>query len=69
MKVKIIDHQDLTVAEKQINEFLKNEVVKELIDIKFGTRFKNDAEEHTFVSIYEENMTAGVENPQIYEQP
>ncbi len=36
MKVKIIDHQDLSVAEKQINEFLKNEVVKELVDIKFG---------------------------------
>ena len=67
MKVKIIDHQDLLVAEKQINEFLKNEVVKELIDIKFGTRFKNDTEGHTFVIIYEEYTTTGVEDPQIYE--
>jgi hypothetical protein len=67
MKVKIIDHQDLSVAEKQINEFLKNEVVKELVDIKFGTRFKNDTKEHTFVIIYEEYTTTGVEDPQIYE--
>jgi hypothetical protein len=67
MKIKIIDHQDLSVAEKQINEFLKNEVVKELVDIKFGTRFKNDNERHTFVIIYEEHMTTGVEDPQIYE--
>ena len=47
--------------------FSKIEVVKELVDIKFGTRFKNDGEGHTFVIIYEENMTAGVEDPQIYE--
>ncbi len=68
MKVKIIDHQDLSVAEKQINEFLKKVEVKELVDIKFGTRFKNDTEgHHTFVILYEENMTAGVEDPQIYE--
>ena len=67
MKVKIIDHQDLSIAEKQINEFLKHEEVKELVDIKFGTRFKNDTEGYTFVIIYEENMTTGVEDPQIYE--
>jgi D-ribose pyranose/furanose isomerase RbsD len=67
MKVKIIDHQDLYVAEKQINEFLKKVEVKELVDIKFGTRFKNDTEWHTFVILYEENMAAGVEDPQIYE--
>jgi hypothetical protein len=67
MRIKIIDHQDLSVAEKQINEFLKNEVVKELVDINFGTRFKNDNEGHTFVIIYEEHMTTGVEDPQIYE--
>jgi hypothetical protein len=30
MKVKIIYHQDLSGAEKQINEFLKKEDVKEL---------------------------------------
>ncbi len=67
-KVKIIDHQDLSVAEKQINEFLKKVEVKELVDIKLGTRFKNDTEgHHTFVILYEENMTAGVEDPQIYE--
>ena len=40
MRIKIIDHPDLSVAEKQINEFLKNEVVKELVDIKFGTDSK-----------------------------
>ncbi len=67
MKVKIIDRRDLSVAEKQINEFLKKEEVKELFDIKFGTRFENDGEGHTFVILYEENMTAGVEDPQIYE--
>ncbi len=67
MKVKIIDNQDLSVAEKQINEFLKKVEVKELVDIKFGTRFKNDTEGHTFVILYEENMAAGVEDPQIYE--
>lgn len=67
MRIKIIDHQDLSVAEKQINEFLKNEVVKELVDIKFGTRFKNDNEGHTFVIIYEEHTTTGVEDPQISE--
>ncbi len=67
MRVKIIDHQDLSVAEKQINEFLKKVEVKELVDTKFGARFKNDTEGHTFVILYEENMGAGVEDPQIYE--
>jgi hypothetical protein len=67
VKVKIFDHQDLSAAERQINEFLKKEEVKELVDIKFSTRLKNDAEGHTFVILYEENMTAGVEDPQIYE--
>ncbi len=68
MKVKIIDNHDLSLAEKQINEFLKKEEVKEIIDIKFGNRAKNNGEEHyTFVIIYEENMKAGVEDPQIYE--
>ena len=37
MRVKIINHQDLSIAEKQINEFLKKEEVKEFVDIKFGT--------------------------------
>ena len=67
MKVKIIDNQDLSAAERQINEFLKKEEVKELVDIKFGTRLNNDAEGHTFVILYEENMVTGVEDPQIYE--
>ncbi len=68
MKVKIIDNDDLSFVEKQINEFLKKEEVKEIIDIKFGTRAKNNGEEsHTFMIIYEENMKAGVEDPQIYE--
>jgi hypothetical protein len=67
MKVKIIDNQDLSAAEKQINEFLKKVEVKEVVDIKFGTRVKNDTEGHTFVILYEENMASGVEDPQIYE--
>ena len=67
MKVKIIDHHDLSIAEKQINDFLKKEEVKEFVDIKFGTSFKNDIKGYTFVIIYEENMTAGIEDPQIYE--
>jgi hypothetical protein len=67
VKVKIIDNQDLSTAERQINEFLKKEVVKKLVDIKFGTRLKNDAEGHIFVILYEENIATGVEDPQIYE--
>jgi len=67
MRVKIINHQDLSIAEKQINEFLKKEEVKEFVDIKFGTSFKKDTEGYTFVIIYEGNMKAGVEDPQIYE--
>ena len=67
MKVKIINHQNLSIVEKQINEFLKKEEVKEFVDMKFGTNFKNDVEGYTFVIIYEENMTAGIEDPQIYE--
>ena len=67
MKVKIIDNKDLPAAERQINEFLKKGEVKKLVDIKFGTRLKNDAEGHIFVILYEENMATGVEDPQIYE--
>ena len=67
MKVKIIEHQDLFVAEMQINEYIKKTEVKELKDIKFSARFKNQEEVYTFVIIYEENMAAGVEDPQIYE--
>jgi hypothetical protein len=67
VKVKIIDNQDLSTAERQINEFLKKEEVKKLVDIKFGTHLKNDAEGHIFVILYEENMATGVEDPQIYE--
>lgn len=67
MKVKIFDHQDLSFAEKQINEFLQEEHVKQLIDIKFGTRFKDNVEQHTFVVIYQENPNAGKEDPQMYE--
>jgi hypothetical protein len=67
VRVKIIDNQNLSAAERQINEFLKKGEVKEVVDIKFGTRFRNDAERHTFVVLYEENMAAGAEDPQIYE--
>ena len=67
VRVKIIDNQNLFAAERQINEFLKKGEAKEVVDIKFGTRFRNDAEGHTFVILYEENMAAGAEDPQIYE--
>ncbi|MGN6629220.1 MAG: hypothetical protein ACTHKJ_05005 [Candidatus Nitrosocosmicus sp.] len=68
MKVKIIDNSDLSVAENQINEFLKKKEVKELTDIKFSNCFKKDDEKYIFMIIYEENMMAGVEDPQIYEE-
>jgi hypothetical protein len=67
MKVKIINNPDLSVAENQINEFLKKKEVKELTDIKFSTCFKKDDEKYIFMIIYEENMMEGVEDPQIYE--
>ena len=67
MKVKIIEHNDLFVAEMQINEYIKKAEVKELKDIKFSARLKNQEEAYTFVIIYEENMASGVEDPQIYE--
>lgn len=67
MKVKIFDYKNLAEAEKQINKFLKEEVVKQLVDIKFDTRLKDNEEQFTFVIIYQENPNIGKEDPQMYE--
>ena len=53
--------------EKDINEFLKKEEVKQLIDIKFTALSKNGTDEYTAVIIYQENMNLGKEDPQMYE--
>jgi len=66
-RVKFYNNQHLTGIEKDINEFLKKEEVKQLIDIKFTALSKNGIDEYTAVIIYEENMSPGKEDPQMYE--
>jgi hypothetical protein len=46
---------------------LKKEEVKQLIDIKFNAVDKDGNNDYTALIIYEENMTPGNEDPQIYE--
>lgn len=53
--------------EKDINEFLRKEEVKQLIDIKFTALSKNGIDEYTAVIIYQENISLGKEEPQMYE--
>ena len=53
--------------EKDINEFLRKEEVKQLIDIKFTALSKNGIDEYTAVIIYQENISLGKEKPQMYE--
>jgi sporulation protein Cse60 len=57
----------LSDIEKDINEFLKKEEVKQLIDIKFTALSKNGTDEYTAVIVYQENMNLGKEDPQMYE--
>ncbi len=66
-RVKFYNNQQLSGIEANINEFLKKEVVKELIDIKLTALSKNGIDEYTSMIIYEENMKLGVEDPHIYE--
>lgn len=51
----------------QINEFLKKEKVKKVIDIKFDIYYNDNIKEQTYLITYEENMDKGIEDPQIYE--
>ena len=66
-RVKIYHNQQLSDIEKNINEFLKKEEVKQLINIKFAGVSNNGGNEYTALIIYEENMTSGKEDPQMYE--
>jgi len=66
-RVKFYNNQHLTDIKKDINEFLKKEEVKQLIDIKFTALSKNGIDEYTAVIIYEENTSPGKEDPQMYE--
>ena len=66
-RVKFYSNQQLSEIEKTINEFLKKEEVKQLVNIKFITVIKDWNNEYTALIIYEENMTLGKEEPQMYE--
>ena len=66
-RVKIYHNQQLPELEKNINEFLKKEEVKRLIDVKFIAFGRNDADKYAALILYEENMIQGKEDPQIYE--
>ena len=66
-RVKIYDNQHLSKIEKNINEFLKKEEVKQLIDVKFTAISKNDIDKYIALIVYEENMGPGKEDPQLYE--
>jgi len=66
-KVKIYDNQQLSELEKNINEFLKKEDVKQLIDVKFTAISKDGVDKFTALIIYQEDMRPGKEDPQMYE--
>jgi len=67
-RVKIYDNQQLSDLEKSINEFLKKQDVKRLIDIKFTAISKNDGDKYAALIIYEEENSNPVkEDHQIYE--
>ena len=66
-RVKIYHNQQLSDLEKNINEFLKKEEVKRLIDVKFIAISQNDVDDYAALILYEENMNPGKEDPQIYE--
>jgi Sporulation protein Cse60 len=66
-RVKFYNNQQLFNIEKDINKFLKKDAVKQLIDIKFNAVNKDGNNDYTALIIYEENMTPGNEDPQIYE--
>ena len=66
-RVKFYNNQRLSEFEKSINEFLKKEDVKQLMDIKFTALNKNGIDEYTALIVYEENTSQGKEDPQMYE--
>lgn len=66
-KVKIYDNQQLTELEKNINEFLKKEEVKQLIDVKFTSFSKDGVDKFTALIIYQEDIRSVKEDPQMYE--
>ena len=66
-RVKIYHNQQLSDLEKNINEFLKKEEVKRLIDVKFIAISQNDVKNYAALILYEENMSSSKEDPQIYE--
>jgi hypothetical protein len=66
-KVKFYDNQQLSELEKNINEFLKKEEVKQLIDIKFTSFSKDGVDKYTALIIYQEDTSSGKEDPQMYE--
>ena len=66
-KVKIYDNQQLSELEKNINEFLRKEEVKQLIDVKFTAFSKDGVDKFTALIIYQEDLSSGKEDPQMYE--
>ena len=66
-KVKIYDNQQLSELEKNINEFLRKEEVKHLIDVKFTAFSKDGVDKFTALIIYQEDLSSGKEDPQMYE--
>ena len=64
-RVKTYDNQHLSDLEKNINEFLKKEEVKRLIDVKFTNISQNDVEKYAALILYEENMIPDKEDPQV----
>jgi hypothetical protein len=66
-KVKIYDNQQLSELEKNINEFLKKEEVKQLIDVKFTALSKDGLDKFTALIIYQEDIRPVKEDPQMYE--
>jgi hypothetical protein len=66
-KVKIYDNQQLSELEKNINDFLKKEEVKQLIDVKFTAFSKDGVDKFTALIIYQEDLSLGKEDPQMYE--
>ncbi len=60
-KVKFYSNQQLSEIEKSINEFLKKEEVKQLINLKFAVVNRDDRNEYTALIIYEEKKALGKE--------
>jgi hypothetical protein len=65
-RIKFYNNQQLSDIEKDINEFLKKEEVKQLINIKSSAINNDGINEYTALIIYEENRTSGKEDPQMY---